>query len=84
MHPQGFRKLLNYIQTNYKVLEKIPILVTENGMGDKGQIEDYERVSYFNDYLYQLLLAIHQDHCNIKGYFAWTLMDDFEWSDGYV
>ncbi|XP_075972009.1 myrosinase 1-like [Anticarsia gemmatalis] len=84
VYPAGFRKLLNYIQTNYRIVKKIPIIVTENGMGDKGQIEDYERCSYFNDYLYQVLLAIHQDNCNVQGYFAWTLMDDFEWSDGYV
>ncbi|CAB3236893.1 unnamed protein product [Arctia plantaginis] len=84
VHPPGIRKLVNYVQANYLIVKKIPILITENGVGDKGQIEDYERVSFFNDYLYQLLLAIHQDHCNVKGYFAWTLMDDFEWSDGYV
>lgn len=66
------------------MLKKIPIIVTENGVSDQGQIEDYVRVSYINDYLYQVLLAIHQDGCNIKGYFAWTLMDDFEWSDGYT
>lgn len=84
VNPPGFRKLLNYIQTKYRILKKIPIIVTENGMGDKGQIEDYERVDYFNDYLHQLLLAIHEDNVNVQGYFAWTLMDDFEWSDGYL
>lgn len=82
VYPEGFRKLLNYVSDNYG--REIPIIVTENGVGDKGQLKDYDRISYFNKYLYQLLLAIHEDNCNIIGYFAWTLMDDFEWSDGYL
>ncbi|CAH0605489.1 unnamed protein product [Chrysodeixis includens] len=84
VYPPGFRMLLNYVHDNYRMLKDIPILITENGMSDLGQIEDYERVAYFNDYLHQVLLAIHEDGVNVKGYFAWTLMDDFEWSDGYT
>lgn len=61
----------------------MPIIVTENGVSDFGGKNDYSRVSYFNNYLEQLLLAIHEDGCNVSGYFAWTLMDDFEWNDGY-
>lgn len=65
------------------MIKETPIIITENGLCDQGQIEDYERVSYYNEYLYQVLLAIHEDGCNVKGYFSWTLMDDFEWIDGY-
>ncbi|CAG4992208.1 unnamed protein product [Parnassius apollo] len=82
VYPPGFRGLLNWITKNYGT--KIPIIVTENGMSDFEEINDYARVSYYNNYLYQLLLAIHEDGCNIQGYFAWTLMDDFEWKDGYT
>lgn len=82
-NPDGFRKFLNWIQNNYKILKEIPIIVTENGSTDKGQIEDYERVAYYNDYLYQLLLAIHEDKCNVKGYFSWSLLESFEWGDGF-
>lgn len=53
-------------------------------MSDFGGSKDYVRVSYYNKYLYQLLLAMYEDGCNVQGYFAWTLMDDFEWTDGYV
>ncbi|XP_045519129.1 myrosinase 1-like isoform X1 [Pieris brassicae] len=81
VHPPGFRKLLNWITKQYGT--KVPIIVTENGMSDSGSLNDYERVSYYNRYLEQLLLAIHEDGCNVAGYIAWTLMDDFEWKDGY-
>ncbi|XP_038220068.1 myrosinase 1-like [Zerene cesonia] len=81
VYPPGFRKLLSWITKNYGT--KIPIIVTENGMSDYGGINDYNRVSYFNEYLEQLLLAIYEDGCNVIGYFAWSLMDDFEWRDGY-
>ncbi|KAJ8733386.1 hypothetical protein PYW08_001684 [Mythimna loreyi] len=83
LYPQGFRKLVNWLQNKYKILKEIPIIITENGFADFGGIEDYDRVDYYNDFLYQLLLAIHEDGCNVKGYFAWSLMDDFEWIDGY-
>lgn len=82
VYPPGFRKLINWITKSYG--KKVPIIVTENGMSDNGQLNDYDRVSYFNKYLYQLLLAIYEDGCNVKGYFAWTLMDDFEWDAGYT
>ena len=49
-----------------------------------GQTADYERVTYLNEYLYQLLLAIREDGVNVKGYFYWSLMDDMEWSQGYT
>ncbi|XP_041970641.1 myrosinase 1-like isoform X2 [Aricia agestis] len=82
VYPPGFRKLLNWITDNYGT--KIPIVVTENGVCDGGELNDYTRVSYFNNYLNQMLLAMNEDGCNVQGYFAWTLMDDFEWSDGYT
>ncbi|KAJ8733383.1 hypothetical protein PYW08_001681 [Mythimna loreyi] len=84
IYPPGFRKLINWLQNNYKILREIPIFITENGYIDLGGTEDYERVDYYNDYLYQLPLAIHEDGCNVKGYFAWSLMDHFEWRDGYT
>ncbi|KAM3967155.1 LOW QUALITY PROTEIN: myrosinase 1 [Aphomia sociella] len=81
VYPPGFRKLLNWIKKNYG---DVPIIITENGMCDYGGLKDYTRVSYYNDYLYQMLLAMKKDNVNVEGYFAWTLLDDFEWSDGYI
>nr|CRL08768.1 Beta-glucosidase 1 [Zygaena filipendulae] len=81
VYPPGFRKLLKWISKKYG--NRVPIIITENGLCDEGQLKDYERVSYFNEYLNQLLLAKYEDGVNVQGYFAWTLMDDFEWASGY-
>lgn len=58
--------------------------MTENGYADFSGIDDAARVSYYSHYLNALLHAIHEDHSNVHGYFAWSLMDNFEWDDGYV
>ncbi|MFY7651879.1 MAG: glycoside hydrolase family 1 protein [Chitinophagaceae bacterium] len=63
------------------------IIVTEGGAYFKdewvnGRINDSERIQYFKDYL-QALNRAQQEGVNIKGYFAWTLMDNFEWAEGY-
>ena len=63
------------------------IIISEGGAFFKdhlinGVIDDKERIQYFQDYLSALLRA-KQEGVNIKGYFAWTLMDNFEWAEGY-
>lgn len=81
MVPSGFRRLLNYISKKYP---NCPIIVTENGYADYSGVDDTARVSYYTHYLNALLHAIHEDKSNVSGYFAWSLMDNFEWDDGYV
>merc|ERR1711988_61459 len=46
-------------------------------------LNDTFRVSFYQQYLGNLSLAISEDGANVKGYFAWSLMDNFEWTDGY-
>lgn len=63
------------------------IMVTENGAAyhDKlvqGNVVDAERIEYFKLYLHALLKA-KQEGINITGYMAWTLMDNFEWAEGF-
>ncbi len=63
------------------------IIISEGGAYFKdelvnGVINDAHRIQYFQDYL-QAMLKAKQEGVNIKGYFAWTLMDNFEWSEGY-
>ncbi|KAI0062715.1 beta-glucosidase 1A [Artomyces pyxidatus] len=84
----GFRKLLNYVHNTYKK----PIFVTENGFPAKGEndkpfsdaIKDTDRVAYFRGYVNAMLDAHSEDGVDIRGYFAWSLLDNFEWADGYT
>jgi len=63
------------------------IIVTESGafFPDKiinGQIADVQRMEYHQQYL-QALLHAKKEGVKINGYMAWTLTDNFEWSEGY-
>lgn len=63
------------------------IIITENGAAyhDKiidGKIDDAERIEYFKLYLYALLKA-KNDGAPVSGYMVWTLMDNFEWAEGF-
>jgi beta-glucosidase len=63
------------------------IIVSEGGAAFKdvlvnGTVDDSQRIEYYQQYLLAMLRA-KKEGVNIKGYFAWTLMDNFEWSHGY-
>lgn len=63
------------------------IIVTENGAAFEdqlidNQVLDTERTKYLQEHIAQVKLA-HQKGIPVKGYFVWTLMDNFEWAEGY-
>ncbi|GKT83979.1 putative beta-glucosidase [Colletotrichum tofieldiae] len=84
--PQGFRKHLVRIYNKYGK----PIYVTENWcpcpgeekMSKEESVKDEFRQKYFTDHLDAIVEAI-QDGAKISGYFAWSLMDNLEWTEGY-
>ncbi|KAF7284532.1 hypothetical protein GWI33_022118 [Rhynchophorus ferrugineus] len=80
--PWGFRKLLKYVYEQYGHPE---IIVTENGWADKsGTLNDVDRISYVSQYLSALLDAYYEDGVNVAGYTVWSLLDNFEWTNGYT
>ena len=74
LYPEGFYEALHTISTLKK-----PIYVTENGVADQG---NNIREIFIKRYLYALNKGL-QDGLDIRGYFYWTLMDNFEWAEGY-
>lgn len=78
--PWGFYNLLTYIREKYN---NPPLFVTENGLATLEGLEDNDRVEYYVDYLDALLDAV-EEGSNIKGYTAWSLLDNFEWRVGYT
>ncbi|XP_028286481.1 lactase-like protein [Parambassis ranga] len=80
--PWGFRRLLNFVKTQYG---NPMIYVTENGVSEKmscTELCDDWRIHYYKDYINEMLKAI-KDGVNVKGYTAWSLLDKFEWDEGY-
>ncbi|MFC4138685.1 MULTISPECIES: GH1 family beta-glucosidase [unclassified Microbacterium] len=82
--PDGLDELLRTLSTRYP---GTPLAITENGAARddrviNGCVEDPERV----DYLHRHLAAVNrciEDGVDIRGYFAWSLLDNFEWAHGY-
>jgi len=64
------------------------IYITENGCSSDdvvaadGQVYDTDRVMYLNAYLTQLQRSVSEG-APVKGYFLWSLLDNYEWADGY-
>ena len=85
IYPQAMTQLLTSLHKKYPLP---PVYITENGAAcaDKindGMVNDTDRVNYYQQHLAAVHNAIEQG-VNIHGYFAWSLMDNFEWAEGYL
>ncbi len=83
--PGGITELLVRLSLDYPGL---PVVITENGAAfddqadDSGFVADSDRVAYLSGHLNAVAAAM-QRGADVRGYFAWSLMDNFEWSFGY-
>ncbi|XP_054817080.1 vicianin hydrolase-like [Prosopis cineraria] len=89
VYPEGLRELLVYVKNEY---QNPTIYITENGVAEAndasipvhGATKDGVRIIYIYSHLRCLLQAIWGDGVNVKGYYMWAFMDDFEWNSGYT
>ncbi|WP_153061544.1 family 1 glycosylhydrolase, partial [Escherichia coli] len=84
--PEGLVDLLTRIQRDYQP----PVIqLTENGstfddvLTPEGRVHDQQRLSYLQRHLVALRQAIAAG-VPVQGYFAWSLLDNFEWAEGYL
>lgn len=85
VYPEGLTELLVGLHRDYPGL---PLLITENGaafddLAIDGRVEDIARVQYLQRHVAAVADAIAQG-VPVRGYFVWSLLDNFEWSSGYV
>jgi len=74
IHPLGFQKMLKIAG-----LYQLPVYVTENGIADR---TDSLRPQYLKDHL-RVMVAAQQEGVDIRGYYYWSLLDNFEWIKGF-
>lgn len=81
----GLSNLLTQVYERYTLP---PVYITENGacyntdIGSDGKVHDKERTSYFDEHIEECAKIVEAG-IDLRGYFAWSLMDNFEWAEGY-
>ncbi|CAN1250247.1 Isoflavonoid 7-O-beta-apiosyl-glucoside beta-glycosidase [Linum perenne] len=88
-YPEGLRVLLEYTKETY--MDPI-IYITENGLSEKDNatqtlaeaLRDESRIDFYNSHLTSVLTAMKEKQVNVKGFFAWSYADNFEWNEGYT
>jgi beta-glucosidase len=74
--PEGMTHVLQRVTREYT---RLPIYVTENGIT---QSDDTRRVAFYDAHL-KALLDARRAGSDVRGYFAWSLLDNYEWAEGY-
>lgn len=98
-HSNSFRKLLKHVSDTYsprdpatgRVLRKVEVRVTESGCDGPAEdktplpavLKDDFRVSYFRGYVEAAERAVLDDGVELTSYAAWSILDNFEWREGY-
>ncbi|KAG5622870.1 hypothetical protein H5410_008088 [Solanum commersonii] len=87
LYPQGMKKIVMYMRDRFN---NTPLVITENGVAENDDLNtsitdtlnDIHRVNYMHSYLNSLSNAIREG-ADVRGYFVWSLLDNFEWLHGY-
>jgi beta-glucosidase len=85
INPQVFRDVLLSLHQDYQCP---PIYITENGayfddtLSEDGKVHDRQRIEFLDGYIRAMEEAMSQG-VDIRGYFVWSLLDNFEWASGY-
>ena len=87
IYPPGLTRILQWVRDRYG---DIALYVTENGAAFadppapvNGRVHDPQRVDYLRDHLLAARAAI-ESGVNLRGYYVWSLLDNFEWAEGYT
>ncbi|CAK7331897.1 unnamed protein product [Dovyalis caffra] len=86
IHPEGIRHLLNYVKDVYG---NPTIYITENGVDDvkssslEEALNDPIREKSYQGIFHNVLKSINDHGVDVRGFFAWSFLDDFEWQYGY-
>ncbi|XP_063982727.1 uncharacterized protein LOC135165394 [Diachasmimorpha longicaudata] len=77
--PEGIGAVLRQIRDAF---DNPPVHILENGMAGSSELDDADRISYLYSFMKEVFLAVH-DGCDVRSYTVWSLLDNFEWVDGY-
>ena len=85
IYPEGLNEVIMKLIKNYS--KKTPIYITENGMAnmetfENGKVDDIERISFYEKHLTEIKKLLNKGF-PLRGFFAWSLLDNFEWAYGY-
>ena len=88
VYPEGIRGVLNWVSNRYGSPK---IVIFENGVSVPGEnemkisdaVHDQFRVDFYKGYIQNVIDAVTLDGVKLGGYFGWSLLDNFEWADGY-
>ncbi|MEV6663062.1 GH1 family beta-glucosidase [Streptomyces nigra] len=79
--PEGLTELLTGFRDRYG--DRLPpVVITENGCSYEG-VDDRERIAYLDGHVRALHRAVEAG-VDVRGYFVWSLLDNFEWAEGYA
>ncbi len=85
VHPDGLKEVMSRIRDNYG---NIPLMISENGCAtedvpdEEGWVDDLARIDFHRMHISSARKALDAG-INLKGYYVWSILDNFEWSQGY-